>query len=47
MKITTEKVTCEDEIKIKWTDFEPYPEGANLEEKNKHDWKIFFMSLRN
>ena len=45
--LTKIKNYFENEIKIKWSDFEPYPEGSLQEQKDQHDWKIFFMSLRN
>jgi hypothetical protein len=45
--LTKLKTYFEEEIKIKWTEFEPYPEGATPEMKHEHDWRIFFMSLRN
>jgi hypothetical protein len=37
----------EDEIKIKWQEFEPYPAHFTPEQKEQQDWDVFFMSLRN
>ena len=37
----------EDEVRIQWQEFEPYPVNATDEQKQEQDWNVFFMSLRN
>lgn len=37
----------QEEIDIKWSDFEPHPQNATPEQKDRQDWEVFFMSLRN
>ena len=41
------KAYFENEIKIQWSDFEPYPPAATEEEMEEQDWQVFMMSLRN
>lgn len=40
------KLYYEDEIKIKWEEFQQYKPGMTDEEREEQDWENFILSLR-
>ena len=40
------KAYYEDEIKIKWEEFQPYTQEMTVEQREEQDWENFILSLR-